>query len=89
MKKILLTILVLGLWGTVVAEIYEVRFNRDGDPVKIPVWADSVKITWDCPCTTLIVDTIYLPSDSLFKMKWDAFDKYVDSILTVRWLMGD
>jgi len=68
MKRIILTILVLGLCGLLIAL-----------PEHSAVSYGSKTAT--CPCTTFIVDTVYLPSDSLFKMKWDAFDALLDSIL--------
>jgi len=66
MKKIVPTILGFGAWGFVILGVYCAYMNNN-------VKADSVKITWDCPCTTFIVDTVYLPSDSL--------DALLDSIL--------
>jgi len=97
MKRILLTILILGLAGT--AGNCEVAYdsvlvcdtawwtNNVDTGSGIHCWYES--ITYDPTVSLTVCCTVFVPvpctvwvfSDFLFKQKWDAFDAVVDSVL--------
>lgn len=96
MKEIILTILVLGLWGTVGAQRLpidsvlvcdtvdvstDITIGKSRGNFDILCWYEyKIVMPSPCCCTVFVADTVYLPSDSLFKMKWDALHVLFDSV---------